>query len=71
MRYQAAEEKVEEFLERAHLNNRKTVYVLHGHGTGQLKSGIRSFCKRSQYVKNYQSAPDFEGGDALTVITLW
>ena len=62
--------KVEQFLDDAILRKRTVVYVLHGHGTGRLKSGLRDGFKRSRYVARYDVADPDKGGDAVTVVWL-
>ncbi len=46
------------------------VQVLHGHGTGALKSAVREHLARSPYVKKVRAAAPHEGGDQVTVAEL-
>jgi len=46
------------------------VFVLHGHGTGAMKSAIRKTLAKSPYVSASSPAPEDQGGDALTVSKL-
>ncbi len=48
----------------------ETVQVLHGHGSGALKSALREHLSRSPYVLKARSAESHEGGDGVTVVTL-
>ena len=48
----------------------ETVHVLHGHGSGALKSAIREHLSRSPYVAKARGAQSHEGGDGVTVVTL-
>ncbi len=43
-------------------------YLLHGHGTGALKSGLRTFLRRAPGVRTFRPGDASEGGDAFTVI---
>jgi DNA mismatch repair protein MutS2 len=52
------------------LQGRKVVYILHGHGTGQLKEGLRGFLRGHPYVAKFDPAPETEGGDAFTMVKL-
>ena len=53
------------------MQNRSTVYILHGHGTGVLKKKIRSWLQGDrQWVKKYSAAEQADGGDALTKVEL-
>ncbi|HEV8245129.1 MAG TPA: Smr/MutS family protein [Polyangiaceae bacterium] len=42
-------------------------FVLHGHGTGALKSALREHLAASRYVGHVRAAEPDEGGDAFTV----
>jgi len=44
--------------------------VIHGHGSGALKSAIRELCRTSPYIQRYRSGDQAEGGDGVTVIEL-
>ncbi len=48
----------------------ESLIVLHGHGTGALKSAVREQLKRSPYVSRLRSGESHEGGDGVTVVTL-
>ena len=62
--------KLESFLDDSMLKNLDTVFVLHGHGTGALKSAIRAALARSPYVTASGPATEDQGGDAFTVARL-
>jgi DNA mismatch repair protein MutS2 len=62
--------KLEAFLDDSMLANLDAVFVLHGHGTGALKSAIRAALDRSPYVTASGPAADDQGGDAFTVARL-
>ncbi len=63
-------DELELFLDQASLANFSEVSVIHGHGTGALKSATREFLKTSPYVKEFRPGGDGEGGDGISVITL-
>ena len=46
------------------------VQVLHGHGSGALKSALREHLARSPYVARSRPGESHEGGDAVTVVSL-
>lgn len=51
------------------LSNRSSVgFILHGHGTGALKVGVRQWLSSSSYVRDFRPANIEEGGDAFTVV---
>jgi len=45
-------------------------FIVHGHGTGALKSALRQHAQRHPNVADSGPAPDVDGGDALTVVWL-
>ena len=69
-RVQDALEMLEDFLDKASLNNLTPIYVIHGHGTGALKASIRDYISTSPYVSAYRAGESSEGGDGVSVIDL-
>ncbi len=59
-------EIIDRQLDRAILEGFEQVRIVHGHGTGRLKKGIRRFLEKLPYVKEIR--PD--SGDAATVVVL-
>jgi len=60
----------EGFFDRMTLRGIDIVFLLHGHGTGALKSALRSELRHNSYVKDYAPASEEQGGDAFTVCSL-
>jgi DNA mismatch repair protein MutS2 len=46
------------------------LWVVHGHGTGQLKEGLRDFLQGSPYVASFRPGDGHEGGEGITVVRL-
>ncbi|MBQ3311896.1 endonuclease MutS2 [bacterium] len=63
-------ECLETYLDRASVSNLTPVYIIHGHGTGALKSYIRDYVSTSPYVSKYRAGEESEGGDGVTVIDI-
>lgn len=63
-------DSLELFLDQASLAGFAEVSVIHGHGTGALKSAVRDFLKTSPYVKTFRPGSDGEGGDGVSIIDL-
>ena len=62
--------KLEEYFDQQILKQRRTVFILHGHGTGVLKKAIRNWLSSCSYVQSWRKAKHGEGGDAFTVVEL-
>ena len=63
-------DSLEFYLDKASLSNVSPVYIIHGHGTGALKSAVREFLSSSPYVKEFRPGEDGEGGDGVSVIDI-
>ena len=48
----------------------RAAYVLHGHGTGALKKGLRAYLKTHPLAKKVAPAAADDGGDAFTRVDL-
>ena len=69
-RVEEALDNLESYLDKASLANLSPVYVIHGHGTGALKSAVRDFISTSPYVAKFRAGEDTEGGDGVSVIDI-
>ena len=69
-RVEDALDNLEAYLDKASLANLSPVYIIHGHGTGALKSAVRDFVSTSPYVAKYRVGEDTEGGDGVCVIDI-
>ena len=69
-RVEDALDELEAYLDEVSLANLSPVYIIHGHGTGALKSAVRSFIASSPYVAKYRVGEDAEGGDGVSVIDI-
>jgi DNA mismatch repair protein MutS2 len=69
-RFEEALSRVDGFIDRLLGINEMAGFVLHGHGTGALKSGVREHLRASAYVEHSRPAEANEGGDAFTVFWL-
>ena len=62
--------KVERFIDDAMMSDVKSVRIIHGYGTGQLRRSIAEFLKGHPYVAHFGPAPDNQGGGGVTVAEL-
>jgi DNA mismatch repair protein MutS2 len=70
MRVDEGQDATERFFDQALQRGHGTVFLLHGHGTGALKDGLRGWLRSCAYVRGWRPAPEDQGGDAFTVVTL-
>lgn len=69
-RVEDALDTLEGWLDEASLANISPVTVIHGHGTGALKSAVRDFLSTSPYVASFRAGNNSEGGDGVSVIEI-
>jgi DNA mismatch repair protein MutS2 len=65
-----ATEELEKYLDRAFLAGLPRVRVIHGHGAGILRRGVREFLKGHPHVAGVTEAPQNEGGMGATLVDL-
>ena len=70
LRVDEALAEVERFLDRAGINNLSSVTIIHGLGTGALKTAIAEFLKEHPLVANMRPGVQAEGGAGVTVAEL-
>ena len=58
------------FLDKASMVNLPYVEIVHGHGTGQLRTAIRDYLSDSPYVAKFRQGDDTEGGNGVTIVDL-
>ncbi len=62
--------ELEKYLDRAFLAGLPRVRVIHGHGAGILRRGVREFLKNHPHVAGIAEAPQNEGGQGATLVEL-
>ncbi|MCP9439877.1 MAG: endonuclease MutS2 [Nitrospira sp.] len=73
VRGQAADDALDQViaaLDHAVLDRVSFLRIIHGHGTGRLKSVLREYLRDSPYVANFRAGERTEGGDGVTVVKL-
>ena len=69
-RVEDALEELETYLNDATLSGMSSVRILHGKGTGALRSAVRQHLARHPLVQSAAPAPPQEGGDGVTIVQL-
>ena len=65
-----ATQELEQYLDRAFLAGLERVRIIHGHGAGILRRGVREFLKSHPHVATIAEAPQNEGGQGATLVEL-
>jgi DNA mismatch repair protein MutS2 len=63
-------EESDKFLDRALLEGKQAVRIIHGFGTGKLRQAVRDHLRKHPAVKSWRRGEDNEGGDGATVAVL-
>jgi DNA mismatch repair protein MutS2 len=62
--------RVERFLDDVIVAERRSVRIIHGYGTGQLRRSVAEFLRAHPLVSSFGPAPDNQGGGGVTVVEL-
>ncbi len=63
-------EESDKFLDRALLEGKQAVRIIHGFGTGTLRKAVREYLRKHPAVRSWRPGADNEGGDGATVVEL-
>ena len=69
-RLEDALEAAERFMDLCTMKHVSPLLIIHGHGTGRLKLGLRERLVESPYVTAFRPGQRGEGGDGATVVAL-
>ncbi|OPX39035.1 MAG: hypothetical protein B1H11_03820 [Desulfobacteraceae bacterium 4484_190.1] len=61
---------IDKTIDRALVDGNLTLRIIHGYGTGQLRTAIRTHLGKIACVKKFYSAAQDAGGDAVTVVEI-
>ncbi len=62
--------RVGRFLDETLVTDQRSLRVIHGYGTGQLRRAIAEYLRNHPLVASYQQAPPEKGGGGVTVVEL-
>jgi DNA mismatch repair protein MutS2 len=60
-------DKLETYLDKAYLSGMPFVRIIHGKGTGKLRSVVRQALKEHPHVRSFEEGGEKEGGEGVTV----
>ena len=69
-RVEQALEELDTYLNDAVMLGMSSVRIVHGKGTGALRSAVREHLSHHPLVKSFTSPPSQEGGDGVTIVNL-
>ncbi len=70
MNVEEALAEVENFIDKAVMDNLETVKIIHGAGTGRLRTAIAERLRKMRHVKEFRSGRYGEGEIGVTIVTL-
>ena len=62
--------RIDRYLDAMLLSDQRTVRVIHGYGTGQLRRALAEYLRTHPLVAHYEQAPPEQGGGGVTVVEL-
>jgi DNA mismatch repair protein MutS2 len=62
--------RAEKFLDDAAITEQRSVRLIHGYGTGQLRRALAEWLETHPYVASYGPAPNDKGGGGVTIVEL-
>ncbi|MEO6258969.1 MAG: Smr/MutS family protein [Thermoanaerobaculia bacterium] len=63
-------EASDRFLDRALLEGKQAVRIIHGFGTGKLRAAVREYLRKHPAVESWRPGEENEGGDGATIAVL-
>jgi DNA mismatch repair protein MutS2 len=69
-RVDEALDESDKFLDRALLEGKQAVRIIHGFGTGTLRKAVREHLRKHPAVRSWRPGAENEGGDGATVVEL-
>ena len=63
-------EYLDEKLDKASLRGLNQITVIHGYGTGALKSAVKDYLQSSPYVAKFRYGDETQGRDGVVIVDL-
>lgn len=70
MNVEEATLELDKFIDNALINGQTSITIIHGKGTGALRSGVQSYLKRHKSVRSYRLGVFGEGESGVTIAEL-
>jgi DNA mismatch repair protein MutS2 len=67
-RVEEAMNNVEQFVDQCMAAAISPLMIIHGHGTGAVRTAVRDFLDSSNYASAYRPGEAYEGGDGVTIV---
>lgn len=61
---------IDKYLDDCSLTSLKTIHIVHGKGTGKLRTGIQNYLKKHKHVKSFRAGTFGEGEMGVTVVEI-
>ena len=62
--------ELDKYLDDARMAHMDSVRVVHGKGTGALRSAVQQYLRKQRWVKSYRSGDFGEGDAGVTIVEL-
>lgn len=63
-------DKVDKYIDKAVLKGKDKIIIIHGYGTGALRTSIHSYLKKNKKVKSFKLGGQYDGGLGSTIVYL-
>ena len=69
-RYEEVKDLIDQYIDQALVSNLSSVTIIHGFGTGAVRTAVWEYLKTCPYVKSYRYGGEGEGLNGVTIVTL-
>lgn len=70
MIFEESRPEIDKFIDDALINGLDNIRIVHGKGTGALRSKVRQYLRKTKKVDSFRAADNQAGGDGVTVVSL-
>ncbi len=62
--------RLDKYMDEARVSHLQSVRIVHGKGTGALRSAVQNYLRRQKWIKSYRQGDFGEGDAGVTIVTL-